>query len=61
MLPEAMIVVGQHDFDSEIKGVKADRLKRKAAGRQLTNLVSSFRSPTVIAFDGPWGSGKSHQ
>lgn len=36
-----------------------DLFSRSGLGEGLTNLVSVVEDPLVIAFDGPWGSGKS--
>ena len=51
---EAEINIGTDTF--EIK----DMLARSALGQRLTKLVDQVDSPTVIALDGAWGSGKSH-
>lgn len=44
MLPEPNIIVGAHDFDSEIDGLPADLLGRKTAGIQL----SGFACPQKV-------------
>ena len=49
------IVIGTSTF-----GGDADWLDRAAFGQKLSNLVDALDSPTVIALDGEWGSGKSH-
>lgn len=49
------IVIGTSTFGSD-----ADWLDRTAFGQKLSNLVDALDSPTVIALDGEWGSGKSH-
>ncbi|MBI1493246.1 KAP family P-loop NTPase fold protein [Halocynthiibacter styelae] len=36
-----------------------DFLDRSATGKKLSDLVDRLESPTVIALDGSWGSGKS--
>lgn len=55
------IRIGVDGFDPDKKtGVCLDLLGRKTSGQQLSGLVDRLQAPTVIALDGPWGSGKSH-
>ena len=54
-LPEPDIQVGKTVFSDN-----TDWLDRSQFGQRLTDLVDALESPTVIALDGPWGSGKSH-
>lgn len=54
-LPEPDIEVGKTVFSDS-----TDWLDRSLFGQSLTDLVDALESPTVIALDGPWGSGKSH-
>ncbi|ETD80682.1 KAP family P-loop NTPase fold protein [Rhodobacter capsulatus] len=54
-LPEPDIEVGKTVFSDN-----TDWLDRSLFGQSLTDLVDALESPTVIALDGPWGSGKSH-
>jgi hypothetical protein len=50
--------VGFNDKDEN--GQPLDLLGRAETGKQLSELVERFSQPLVIAFDGAWGSGKSH-
>lgn len=54
-LPKPDIQVGKTVFSDN-----TDWLDRSQFGQRLTDLVDALESPTVIALDGPWGSGKSH-
>lgn len=42
-----------------VDGFEHDKLGRKDTGNKLSRLVENLESPTVIALDGSWGSGKS--
>jgi KAP family P-loop domain len=58
---EEPIVPGTVGFDNkDSKGRPLDLLERKPLGQRLTDLVDRIEQPLVIAFDGGWGSGKSH-
>jgi energy-coupling factor transporter ATP-binding protein EcfA2 len=58
---EPEIEVGTTGFQTKNSaGAPFDLLNRKASGERLSALVERLVAPTVIALDGPWGSGKSH-
>ncbi|NPD14630.1 hypothetical protein HOY34_05360 [Xinfangfangia sp. D13-10-4-6] len=54
------IIVGTHDFDSQVDGVRLDQLNRRPQGERLSDLVDRVPGPFVVALDGAWGTGKSH-
>lgn len=59
-LPESDFTPGSKGFeDKDDKGQPIDWLGWKATGQKLSILVEMLESPTVIALDGSWGSGKS--
>ena len=53
--PDPQINIGTSTFADG-----KDWLEREAFGEKLSRLVEALDSPTVIALDGDWGSGKSH-
>jgi hypothetical protein len=59
--PEPDFTPGDKGFDDkDPTGQFYDLLGRKALGQQLSELIERIDQPLVIAFDGAWGSGKSH-
>ena len=52
--PKAMEIGENEGFTPE-----KDLFKRAEFGRGMSHLVGNIEDPLVIAFDGPWGSGKT--
>ncbi|WP_347312570.1 KAP family P-loop NTPase fold protein [Defluviimonas sp. SAOS-178_SWC] len=60
-LEDRYIPVGKVGFqDNDHEGRPYDMLGRADTGKRISDLVERIDQPLVIAFDGEWGSGKSH-
>lgn len=58
---ERAIPIGEVGFqDKDEDDVPYDMLGRAETGERMSDLVERIDQPLVIAFDGEWGSGKSH-